>query len=149
MSSFRCLRRYKSKETFEKFHMKLRKSSTEIYSLLKQVYGNEDISCARVFNWLKNFQNGRDSHLDPPSTSKNIEEIGNLFLSDRRRLSIRAIAEILRIDKKFVRQSLYKKFGMQKVCAEVVPKILMCEQQEDSNNVFYFYFQFHSKYPKF
>ncbi|GFS76265.1 FLJ37770-like protein [Trichonephila clavipes] len=70
-----------------KFHTKLGNAVTITYNLLKQAYGNEDVSCERAF---KRFQNDRedakdDSRPDLPSTSKtvdNIEKIGNLVQSD-------------------------------------------------------------------
>ncbi|EFN86740.1 Putative uncharacterized protein FLJ37770, partial [Harpegnathos saltator] len=93
-----------------KFHMKLGKSATETYLLLKEVYDNECLSRTRVFEWCKRFQDGRedvedDSRPGRPSTSKtdeNIEKVGNLIRSDRR-LTIRAIAETVEIDKECVR----------------------------------------------
>lgn len=125
-----------------KFHVKLGKTATETYNLLKEVYGNECLSRARVLEWFKRFQDGRedvqdDSRPGRPSTSKtddNIEKIGNLIRSDRR-LSIRAIAETVRIDKESVRQILHNNFNMQKVCAKMVPKILTFEQLEARKNV--------------
>ena len=100
-----------------KFHMKLGKAVTETYLLLKEVYGNECLSRARVFEWFKRFQDGREDVEDDarpgrPSTSKtdkNIEKIGNLVRSDRR-FSICAIAETVGIDKECVRQILRNNF---------------------------------------
>ena len=56
-----------------KFHMKLGKTTTETYNLLKKVYGNECLS--RAFELFKRFQDGRkdvedDSHPGRLSTSK-------------------------------------------------------------------------------
>ncbi|XP_011065253.1 PREDICTED: putative uncharacterized protein FLJ37770 [Acromyrmex echinatior] len=72
-----------------KFHVKLGKTATEIYNLLKEVYGHECLSRARVFEWFKRFQDCRedvedDSRPGRPSTSKtddNIETIGTRFES--------------------------------------------------------------------
>ncbi|EGI60514.1 FLJ37770-like protein, partial [Acromyrmex echinatior] len=96
-----------------KFHVKLGKTATETYNLLKEVYGHECLSRARVFEWFKRFQDGRedvedDSRPGRPSTSKTDDniEIGNLVRSDRR-LSIRAIGETVGIDKECVRQILH------------------------------------------
>ena len=109
---------------------------------MKEVYGNECLSRSRVFEWFKRFQEGQedvqdDSRPDRSSTSKtdgNIEKIGNLIRSDRR-LSIRAIAETVGIDKESVRQILHNNFNMRKVCAKMVPKILTLEQQEACKNI--------------
>ena len=122
--------------------MKLGKTATETYNLLKEVYGNECLSRSRVFEWLKRFQKGQedvqdDSRPGRSSTSKtdgNIEKIGNLIRSDRR-LSIRAIAETVGIVKESVLQILHNNFNMRKVCAKMVPKILTLEQQEACKNI--------------
>ena len=57
-----------------------------------------------------------------------------MIRSDRR-LSIRAIAETVNIDKECVRQILHDNLNMQKVCAKMVPKILTFEQQATRKNV--------------
>ncbi|GFV07710.1 putative mariner transposase [Trichonephila clavipes] len=87
-------------------------------------------------------QNGRQDVKDysrpgRPSTSKtddNVEKVASLIRSDRR-LSIRALAETVNIDKECVRQTLHGNLNMQKVCAKMVPKILTFEQQETRKNV--------------
>lgn len=125
-----------------KFHFKLGKTATETYNLLKEVYGSECLSRTRVFEWFKRFQDGRqdvedDSRPGRPSTSKtddNVEKVANLIRSDRR-LSIRAVAESVGIDKECVRQILRDNLNMRKVCAKMVPKILTIEQQAARKNV--------------
>ncbi|GFT52210.1 protein GVQW3 [Trichonephila clavipes] len=105
-----------------KFHFKLGKTATETYNLLKEVYGSECLSRARVFEWFKRFKDGRqdvedDSRPGRPSTSKtdeNVEKVASLIRSDRR-LSIPAIAETVNIDKECVRQILHDNLNMQKV----------------------------------
>ncbi|GFV86352.1 protein GVQW3 [Trichonephila clavipes] len=125
-----------------KFHFKLGKTATETYNLLKEVYGSECLSRARVSEWFKRFKDGRqdvedDSRPGRPSTSKtdeNVEKVASLIRPDRR-LSIRAIAETINIDKECVRQILHDNLNMQKVCAKMVPKILTFEQQATRKNV--------------
>ncbi|GFX36335.1 FLJ37770-like protein [Trichonephila clavipes] len=78
-----------------------------------------------------------DSRPVRPSTSKtdeNVEKVASLIRSDCR-LSIRAIAETVNIDKECVRQILHDNLNMQKVCAKMVPKILTFEQQATRKNV--------------
>jgi len=78
-----------------KFCVKLGKSATETYDLLKKVYGFECLSCTQVFEWFKRFKEGReengdDQHPTCPSTSKtdaNIEKVGEI-VQQNRRLSI-------------------------------------------------------------
>ncbi|GFT47338.1 mariner Mos1 transposase [Trichonephila clavipes] len=103
---------------------------------------SECLSHARVFQWFKRFKDGRqdvedDSRPGRPSTSKteeNVEKVASLIRSDRR-LSIRAIAETVNIDKECVRQILHDNLNMQKVFAKMVPKILTFEQQATRKNV--------------
>ena len=91
--------------------MKLGKSVTEAYNLLKKVYGDERLSRTQVFEWFKRFKEGREEIGDDqlpghPSTSKteaNIEKVGDIVRQNRR-LSIQAVAESINIDKETVRQ---------------------------------------------
>lgn len=47
--------------------MKLDKTATETYKLLKEIYGNEYLSCTQVFVWFKRFQDGgEDRPVDFP-----------------------------------------------------------------------------------
>ena len=104
-----------------KFCVKLGKSTTETYDTLKKVYGDECLSRAQVFDWFKRFREGREEIGDDqrpgrPSTSKtgaNIEKVGEI-LRQNRRLSIRAVAELVNIDKETVRQILHNNFNMKK-----------------------------------
>ncbi|KAJ8947300.1 hypothetical protein NQ318_014198 [Aromia moschata] len=104
-----------------KFFVKLGKTFTVVYAILKEVYGNECLSRTQVFEWFKRFKEGREMTEDDPrpgrpSTSKtdeNVEKTGKLIRKDRR-LSIRALAEITGIDKECVRQILHESFNRQK-----------------------------------
>lgn len=114
-----------------KFLIKLKKSPTECFKLLTEVYREVTMSRTRVFEWHKRFSEGReevddDEHPGRPSTSKtdeNIEKVNEIVRNDRR-LSIRMIASIINIDKETVRQILHDKLNMKKVCAKMVPKNL-------------------------
>ena len=80
--------------------------------MLKNVYGDECLSRTQVLEWFKRFKKGReeigdDQHPGRPSTSKtdaNIEKVGEIVRQNRR-LSIRAVAELINIDKETVRHS--------------------------------------------
>jgi len=69
-----------------KFCVKLGKSATEMYDLLKKVYGDECLSCTQVFKWFKRFKEGREEIRDNqrpgcPSTSKtdaDIKKVGEI-----------------------------------------------------------------------
>ena len=47
-----------------KFCVKLGKSTTEMYDLLKKVYGDECLSRTQVFEWFKRFKEGREEIRD-------------------------------------------------------------------------------------
>ena len=73
---------------------------------------------------------GDDQRPGRPSTSKtgeNIEIVGEIFRQNRR-LSIRAVAELINIDKGTVRQILHNNFNMKIVCSKMVPRLLTPEQ---------------------
>ncbi|KAG5337601.1 MOS1T transposase, partial [Acromyrmex charruanus] len=47
-----------------KFLVKLKKTPTECYKLLKEAYGENSLSRARVFEWYKRFSEGQESTED-------------------------------------------------------------------------------------
>jgi hypothetical protein len=53
-----------------KFLTKLGKSTTEVYNLLMEVYGDKRLSRAQVFEWFKRFKEGRGEIEDDPSPSR-------------------------------------------------------------------------------
>ena len=105
-----------------KFCVELAKSATETYDLLKQVYGDDCLSRTQVFERFKRLKEGREEIGDDqcpgrPSTSKtdaNEEKVGEI-VQQNRLLSIRAVAELINIDKETVRQILHNNFDMKSV----------------------------------
>ncbi|KAG5319854.1 MOS1T transposase, partial [Acromyrmex heyeri] len=53
-----------------KFLVKLKKTPTECYKLLKEAYGENSLSRARVFEWYKRFSEGRESTEDDQRPSQ-------------------------------------------------------------------------------
>ena len=91
-----------------KFLMKLRKSPSECFKLLKEVYGKNVMSNPRVFEWHKRFKSGRQEMEDDPrsgrpSTAKTDENIRvkQLVRSDRRS-TVRMIADELVLNRESV-----------------------------------------------
>ena len=74
-----------------KFLVKLRKSPTECFKLLKEIYGKDVMSRPPVFGWHKRFKSGREEvENDPESgrpstatTDENIIRAKQLVRSDR------------------------------------------------------------------
>jgi len=71
-----------------KFCVKLGKSTTETYDLLKKIYGDECLPRTQVFEWFKEGRDeiGDDQHPGRPSTSKtdaNIKNVGEIVQQNR------------------------------------------------------------------
>jgi len=89
--------------------------------LLKKVYGDEYLSRTQVFEWFERFKERKEEIEDDqrpgrPSTSKtdaNIEKVSEIVRQNRR-LSIRAVAELINIDKETVRQIVHNNINMKK-----------------------------------
>ncbi|KAJ8952556.1 hypothetical protein NQ318_006921 [Aromia moschata] len=118
-------------------HPELAGKSVDSYAMLKEVYGNECLSRTPVFEWFKRFKEGRKTTEDDPrpvwpSTSKtneNIEKTGKLIREDRR-LSIRGLSELTGIDKECVCQIWHESFNVHKVCAKIMPKLVIPEMSQ-------------------
>lgn len=110
-----------------KFLVKLKKSPTECFQLLKEVFGDNCMSRTQVFEWHKRFVEGRevvedDERSGRPVTSRtdeNIQKINKIVRRDRR-LSVRMIADMTNIDRETIRKILHEDLQMTKVCAKMV-----------------------------
>ncbi|XP_050538772.1 protein GVQW3-like [Daktulosphaira vitifoliae] len=119
-----------------KFLVKLKKTVAESFRILCEVYGEECLSRACVFEWHKRFCNGIEDVEDDDrsgrpttcSTNENVEKIDKIIRQDRR-LSVRAVAEIVNIDRESVSKILVKNLNMKKVCAKMIPKNLTIDRK--------------------
>ncbi|XP_021560347.1 protein GVQW3 isoform X2 [Neomonachus schauinslandi] len=126
--------RYLEQRISIKFCVKLNKSASETHHLLKEAYGNEVMSRARVFDWHKRFKEGREDVRDDARsgrpvthrTDENIQKVKDLVCSNRR-LTVRMMAEELNLDKETVRLILKENLNMRKVSAKVISGILKDE----------------------
>jgi len=127
----------KSEQVNIKFLVKLKKSVTETFHLLTEAYGEDCMSRTRVFEWHKQFLEGRESLKvdDRPGrprtavTDDNIEKVRVVIRRDRR-LGVQALAEEVNLDRESVRRILSEELNVRKVCAKMVPKVLSVEQKE-------------------
>ncbi|KAJ8934612.1 hypothetical protein NQ318_002563 [Aromia moschata] len=60
-----------------KFLVKLGKTFTEAYAMLKEVYGNECLPCTQVFEWFKWFKDGRETTEDNPRPGQHVKNVKN------------------------------------------------------------------------
>lgn len=126
--------RYLEQRISIKFCVKLNKSASETHHLLKEAYGNEVMSRARVFDWHKRFKEGREDVRDDARsgrpvthrTDENIQKVKDLVCSNRQ-LTVRMMAEELNLDKETVRLILKENLNMRKVSAKIISGILKDE----------------------
>ena len=118
------------------FLVKMKKSVTETFQLLTEVYGEDCMSRARVFEWHKRFSECRESlkddHPGRPHTAvtdDNTEKVRDVIRKDRRS-GVRAAAEEVKLDRESVQQILREELNMRNVCAKMVPKVMSDEQKE-------------------
>ncbi|VVC46389.1 Hypothetical protein CINCED_3A003520 [Cinara cedri] len=103
----------------------------ETYDKLVKAFGDEALSRAQVFQWHKNFINGRESVGDEPRsgrpvearTDNNVQRVRTLVHQDRR-LTVRMLADELNLKREFVRKILTDDLSMKKLCEKMVPKNL-------------------------
>lgn len=123
--------RYLEQRISIKFCVKLNKSASETHHLLKEAYGDEVMSRARVFDWHKRFKEGREDVRDDARsgrpvthrTDENIQKVKDLVCSNRQ-LTVRMMAEELKLDKETVRLILKENLNMRKISAKVTSGIL-------------------------
>ncbi|XP_003780932.1 putative uncharacterized protein FLJ37770 [Otolemur garnettii] len=126
--------RYLEQRISIKFCVKLNKSASETHHLLKEAYGDEVMSRARVFDWHKRFKEGREDVRDDARsgrpvthrTDENIRKVKDLVCSNRQ-LTVRMMANELNLDKETVRLILKENLNMRKISAEVISGILKDE----------------------
>ncbi|KDR15758.1 hypothetical protein L798_10302 [Zootermopsis nevadensis] len=93
-----------------KFCVRLGKSATETFRMMKQVYGDNCLSRTRVFEWHNCFCHGRESledeHPGPAKTIRTpelIEKVREIITNDRC-ATLRMISEDLCVNKETIRQ---------------------------------------------
>ncbi|GFT92555.1 protein GVQW3 [Trichonephila clavipes] len=108
-----------------KFCFKLGKTGTETYEMMKTAFGDEVMSRARVFEWLRRFKEGRQSvNSDPrsgrPSASRNEDKIaqGKAVVRANRCLAAKEIAQECHISVGTCDDILRKDLDMRRVSAK-------------------------------
>ncbi|GFW72228.1 protein GVQW3 [Trichonephila clavipes] len=119
-----------------KFCLKLGKTGTETYQMMKTAFGGKAMSRAGFFEWFRPFKKGRQSvNSDPrsgrPSTSRNEDKIAQVKVVVRsdRRLTVREIVQECHISVGPCDKILRKDLNMRRVSAKFVPRLLTEDQQ--------------------
>jgi [histone H3]-lysine36 N-dimethyltransferase SETMAR len=119
-----------------KFCVKLKKTATQTYEMIKEAYGDAAASRSTVFEWHKLFREGRDLVEDDhrvgrPSTSRTDDSVAKVkaLLDSDRRLPVRLVSDILGMSYGNVQRIITEDLGMRKICAKLVPKVLTEDQK--------------------
>ena len=105
--------------------------------MLKDAYGDEQISKATFYRWFRRFYKRNEQVEDEPRSGapknarkeENIQEVEKLVLKDRRS-SVRMISEVVGISVGTVDTILTNNLKLHKVCAKFAPKILSTDQRQ-------------------
>jgi len=105
--------------------------------MLHVAFGESTMSKARVYEWYKRFQNGRenvedDERPEHPSTSTSDDSVEKMkkMIMDNRRITIREVADEVCISIGSCHAIFSKVLGMKRVAPKFVPKLLNFEQKQ-------------------
>ena len=114
----------------------------ETYQLLKQAYGEDAMGRTQVFDWFRQFKEGRtsiesDPHSGQPSTSRKKEMIAKVrtIIRNNRRLTVQEIADDCGISAGSCDAILTDDLHMKHVCAKFVPRLLTDDQREQRQTI--------------
>ncbi|PNF42608.1 hypothetical protein B7P43_G01287 [Cryptotermes secundus] len=116
---------------------KLGDTQAETIRKIQQAFGDDAMGVTQIKEWFNRFKHGRmsadsEQRSGRPSTSRNadvIEKVRTLIMEDRR-LAIREVADEVGISRGSANTILTEDFGMRRVAAKFVPKLLSPEQQQ-------------------
>ena len=120
-----------------KFLLLRHTESVSIVTQVQETYGEKAPSRATIYNWIREFRNGRDSVFDDDRVGRPLE-IGDdkltacaLLVKESRRISVHELSLQLKIGQGSTHR-LLQELGIRKLCSRFVPKFLtgeMCEKR--------------------
>jgi hypothetical protein len=125
-----------------KFCANLEKSATKTLTIIRQAFWYQSLSRAQVFQWHARFKTGRtsvddDEHIGRHTSCRTPETVARTkkpLRQDRRR-TIHDISEEVAIGYGTWQRILTEEFGMHRVAAKFVPRILRAGQKQQRVNV--------------
>mgnify|MGYP000138528298 CR=1 FL=1 len=122
-----------------KFLIKKGCSSGDIVAELQCTYETKAPSKATIYNWIREFRNGRQSVFDEEKPGRP-QEIGSdkkdeliAIIAEKRKITQRELSENLSISKGTVQQ-LLTDLGIKKVACRFVPRLLTAEMRDRRKN---------------
>ena len=117
--------------------VKLGKTATETLQLLRDAYGDEALSRARVFGWHRRFVVGRvsvedDTRSSRPSSSRNEDNVVRIrdMIREDCTVTVRMLGDALHVNKSTCHQILREDLGKRKLNARLVSHALTQDQKE-------------------
>jgi hypothetical protein len=118
--------------------VKIGKSVTETFEMLKIAFGEEAMCRTQTYEWWKRFKEGLtlvddDPHSGRPSTSKTDDNVAKVceVIHSNRCLTVREVAEELSISKTVCHEILTENLGMHRIAAKFVPRLLTDDQKQN------------------
>ena len=124
------------------FCFRLGKTGAEAYVMLQAASGESCLSRSKTFEWYSCFKSGRQSFEDnprpgrpsTPHTEETVARVREIISADRC-LTIREVAEEVRIAFGMCQKILTEDLRMRRVTAKFVPCLLTAEQKDDRVSV--------------
>ena len=124
------------------FCFRLGKTGAETYEMLQAAFGESCLRRSKTFEWYSRFKSGRRYFEDDPCpgrpstfhTEETVVRVREIIRADRR-LTIREVAEEVRIAFGTCQKILTEDLRMRRVTAKFVPRLLTAEQKDDSVSV--------------
>ena len=128
---------FKEQRICIKFCFKLNKTTAETHQMLKEAFGEQALSQARIFEWFKSFKDGRESvedrkHSGRPSTCTTPEMIAKvrLVILEDRRQSIHDVCNRVGLSYGSCQRILVDELNTRRTAAKFVPRLLNNDQPD-------------------
>jgi hypothetical protein len=124
------------------FCFRLGKTGAETYEMPQVAFGETCLSRSKTFEWYSGFKSGRQSFEDDPHpgrpstphTKETVARVQEIIRADRR-LTIRVVAEEVRIAFGTCHEILTEGLQLRHVRVKFVTRLLMAEQKDDRMSI--------------
>ena len=120
-----------------KFCVRLGKTGSETFEMLKQAFGDSSMSCSRTFEWFGSFKNGRTSTANDdrsglPSTATTPSKVEQVWaaVNQGRRRTIHDLCAEVGIGYGSCQRILTEQLNMRRMAAKFVARVLTQDQKD-------------------